>query len=129
MCMCELSQLVGIFLMTFGLNLQVSHLTPFALHFNDGRGIKYASCESAASASARGEEGVGVGRCRMTTLAKSPCEVCRTVSSRMSRLPLSIPARRTRTAWMDAFEIYRVESIFDRGRGRTERPTLATDAD
>ena len=61
MCMCELSQLVGIFLMTFGLNLQVSHLTPFALHFNDGRGIKYASCESAASASAARRVSVGVG--------------------------------------------------------------------
>ena len=62
-------------------------------------------------------------RCRMTTLAKSPCEV----RGGGSYVPRSISSAAACAAWMDASEIYRVESIFDSAWSkRASAPTLAT---
>ena len=62
-------------------------------------------------------------RCRMTTLAKSPCEV----RGGGSYVPRSISSAAACAAWMDASEIYRVESIFDSAWSkRASGPTLAT---
>ena len=132
--------LCGVHMMTLSLNPQVSRNSttravsfhsPFAsvLRSNDERGIK---CTRLRHQQVRRRG--GVGRCRMTPLAKSPCEVhdCNeaavaSAAARMSRA-LFPPL-----AWMDHGWMPLKSTVlnpFTTGEGRrgaTERLTLATD--